>query len=154
MTRGTKLAITLVIAVAGFAVLLGNTQAKGGEAKIENRVLSDTATGHQASFVIYLKDQANLSKAYGMKNQDARGWYVYRTLKSHAARTQAPIKALLASRGVSYRSFWVANVLIASGDTYTPDPVSGGQRPISLPLFVRQTSGPRLVGRGDCSSGP
>ena len=51
-----------------------------------------------------------------MKNQNARGWYVYRTLKKEAARTQAPIKAMLASRGVPYRSFWVANVIMATGD--------------------------------------
>ena len=33
-----------------------------------------------------------------------------------ADRTQRPIRALLASRGVSFRSFWVANVIVASGD--------------------------------------
>lgn len=45
----------------------------------------------------------------------------------------------------------VGCVLIATGDTYTPDPVSGGKRPVSLPLFVRQTSGPALRGSGDCN---
>ena len=42
-----------------------------------------------------------------MKDQDARGWYVYRTLKREADRTQAPIRALLEAQGVSYKSFWV-----------------------------------------------
>jgi hypothetical protein len=42
-------------------------------------------------------------------------------------------------------------VLVATGDTTQKDPVTGGERPTSLPLFVRQTSGPRLVGTGDCS---
>lgn len=45
----------------------------------------------------------------------------------------------------------VGCVLIATADTYSPDPVSGGPRPIALPLFVRQTSGPALRGDGDCS---
>jgi hypothetical protein len=41
---------------------------------------------------------------------------------------------------------------VATGDTTQMDPVTGGERPTSLPLFVRQTSGPRLVGPGDCSA--
>ena len=50
-----------------------------------------------------------------MKDQDARGWYVYRTLKRTADRTQAPIRGMLEAQGISYESFWVANVIIAHG---------------------------------------
>lgn len=42
-------------------------------------------------------------------------------------------------------------VIIATGDTASKDPVSGGERPVSLPLFVRQNAGPALRGGGDCS---
>src|SRR4051794_3133220 len=42
-------------------------------------------------------------------------------------------------------------VFIASGDTTQPDPVTMQQRAISLPIFLRQTSGPALIGGGDCS---
>jgi hypothetical protein len=42
-------------------------------------------------------------------------------------------------------------VLVATGDTTQKDPLTGAERSTSLPLFVRQTSGPRLIGRGDCS---
>ena len=42
-------------------------------------------------------------------------------------------------------------VMVASGDTTSPDPVSGGLRPVALPLFTHQTSGPALRGGGDCS---
>ena len=42
-------------------------------------------------------------------------------------------------------------VMISTGDTHSLDPVTGGQRPISLPLFTRQISGPALRGGGDCS---
>jgi hypothetical protein len=42
-------------------------------------------------------------------------------------------------------------VTIASGDTRKPDPATGGPRVLSLPIFIRQDSGPALVGGGDCS---
>jgi hypothetical protein len=41
-------------------------------------------------------------------------------------------------------------VLISTGDTTRPDPLSGGPRPIALPLFVRQNDGPSLTG-DDCA---
>ena len=36
--------------------------------------------------------------AYGMKDQDARGWFVYNTLTQHAARTQAGLQAFLTAQ--------------------------------------------------------
>ncbi|HEY8686953.1 MAG TPA: S8 family serine peptidase, partial [Chloroflexota bacterium] len=116
MSRGIKLATAVAVAVVGVAVLYGGTAASSNQSKIEGRVLRDTANGNQASIVINLKQQANLSAAYKMKNQDARGWFVYKALKAEAARTQGPIKAMLASRGVSYKSYWVANVIFANAD--------------------------------------
>jgi hypothetical protein len=41
-------------------------------------------------------------------------------------------------------------VLIATGDTTKPDPMTGTTRPIALPLFVRQNSGESLTG-DDCA---
>ena len=125
MRAGTKIAI--VLALAGLVATIspvfasGNSNAAKSMAaytgKVQNRVLSDTASGGQGSFIVELTQQADLSRAYGMKDQDARGWYVYRTLKQTAQRTQAPIKAMLDKQGVSYRSFWVANeIIVRSGD--------------------------------------
>ena len=41
-------------------------------------------------------------------------------------------------------------VLIASGDTTQTDPTTGQPLSISLPIFLRQTSGRRLQGKGSC----
>lgn len=38
-------------------------------------------------------------------------------------------------------------VIIATGDTTRPDPVTGAQRAWSLPLFIHQDAGPSLTGR-------
>src|SRR6476646_11627055 len=61
-----------------------------------------------------------------MKDQDARGWYVYRTLKRTAEQTQGPLKAMLDAQGVSYKSFWVANeIVVHQGSRALVDSVAG-----------------------------
>jgi len=69
--------------------------------KVAARVLADTTDGKTASIVIMLSDQADVSSAYDMKDQDARGWYVYNTLTQHAAQTQVGLKEFLKSEGAS-----------------------------------------------------
>jgi len=85
-------------------------------AKIAPQVLSDTAGGKSTSVVILLADQADVSAAYDMKDQDARGWFVYNTLTQHAARTQVELQAFLKSQGAEYQSFWAANMIVATAD--------------------------------------
>ncbi len=89
--------------------------ASSPSSKIDARVLADTANGARTSVVIYLADQANVNAATSMKDQDARGWYVYNSLKDKADRTQGGLKALLTTQGVAYQSFWVANMIVADG---------------------------------------
>ncbi|MEP6819676.1 MAG: S8 family serine peptidase [bacterium] len=84
--------------------------------KVAPRVLTDTADGKSASVVIMLADQADVSAAYTMTDQDARGWYVYNTLSAHAARTQVGLQDFLKSAGVTYQSFWAANMIVATAD--------------------------------------
>ena len=112
---GSVLALAALIAGASPVLATRGSVERITAAPIEGKVLDQLAANGKASVAILLEDQADLSAAYGM-SEDARGRYVYKTLVNHAARTQAPIKALLASHGVSYRSYWVANVLYATGD--------------------------------------
>jgi serine protease AprX len=84
--------------------------------KIAPEVLADTEDGKSSSTVIFLADQADVSAANQMTDQDARGWYVYKTLSEHASRTQASLKSYLKSRGVEFQSFWIANMMVATID--------------------------------------
>ena len=99
---------------SGSSALAQNPLAAG--VKIAPEVLADTADGKSASVVIFLADQADVSAAYAMKDQDARGWFVYNTLTQHAARTQVDLQAFLTAQGASYQSFWVANMIVATAD--------------------------------------
>ncbi|HEY2975230.1 MAG TPA: S8 family serine peptidase, partial [Pyrinomonadaceae bacterium] len=85
-------------------------------AKIAPQVLFDTGDGKSTSVIILLADQADVSAAYDMEEQEARGWFVYNTLTQHAARTQVGLQQLLKSRGIAYQSFWAANMLVATAD--------------------------------------
>ena len=100
---GLGAALALAALIAGAAPVLATRGSVDHftPATVDGKILDQLAANGKASFVIYLNDQADLSAAYAMKNQDARGWYVYKTLKAEAARTQAPIQAMLASRGIS-----------------------------------------------------
>jgi serine protease AprX len=101
---------------SGTSALAQNPGSPIGAVKIAPEVLADTADGKSASVVIFLADQADVSAAYSMKDQDARGWFVYNALSQHAARTQAGLQAFLTARGATYQSFWVANMIVATAD--------------------------------------
>jgi serine protease AprX len=84
--------------------------------KIDPAVLQDTANGKSASFMVLMAGRPDLTAAYGMRDQDARGWYVFNTLRSHATQSQAGLRAWLEARGVAYKSFWIVNALAVTGD--------------------------------------
>src|SRR5204863_2333535 len=84
--------------------------------KVAPEVLNDTNDGQRTSIVIFLADQANVSAAYNMTDQDARGWFVYNTLTKHAEETQAGLQGLLKERGVKFQSYWAANMIITTAD--------------------------------------
>src|SRR6188474_3121103 len=100
LSRTLRVVGTLALAVVAFGTLLGETHANSTQGKVSAAVLDATANGQQTSFVIYLKDQADLSAASSIKDEDARGRYVYNTLREQAAGTQGPIRDLLASHDV------------------------------------------------------
>jgi len=85
-------------------------------AKISRQVLTRTADGERTPIVILLSDQADLSAAYSMKDEDARGWFVYNTLKAHATHTQVGLQDFLKSKDVDFQSFWGANMLVTTAD--------------------------------------
>jgi len=125
LRRRTALLVIVLLSIAGLAFVFGSDASKtsqrdnelaAADRKIAPEVVKDTADGARASVVVFLADQADVSAAYDMKDQNARGWYVYKTLSEHAARTQAPLKAMLDGQGLQYQSFWAANMLVVDAD--------------------------------------
>jgi serine protease AprX len=117
MRKGTSrlsmaLGVVLVLAAIGFVSRPADSQANSNAVKISDAVLQATENGQQTSFIIYMDDQADLSAASRIKGDDARGWYVYNTLKAQAERTQAPLRAQLDAQGIAYQSFWGVNMIL------------------------------------------
>jgi len=84
--------------------------------KIESDLLEAFTTEGTADFIVRFVEQPDLSPAYSM-DWDARGEFVYKTLRTAAEHSQARAKADLDSRGVQYRSFIAGNELyVWSGD--------------------------------------
>jgi len=117
-----KAAVSFALCFAGVLLAMMAWSSAAGPkpvettAKIAPEVLAETAEGGSASIVLLLAEQADVSAAHQMKDPDARGWFVYNTLTQHAARTQAALRAELEGRGVSYQSFWAANMIVATAD--------------------------------------
>src|SRR5215469_678387 len=108
--------ITIVLFALGPAAAGQPRTVSASANKIAPEVMADTDNGKSASVIILLADQANVSAGYDMRDQDARGWFVYNTLSQHTARTQSGIRSLLDSRGVTYQSFFVVNMIVANAD--------------------------------------
>ncbi len=66
--------------------------------------------------LIELQERADLSGASQLTDKIARGQWVMQQLRSTAVASQAPLLALLDARGLSYRSFWVANAVELRAD--------------------------------------
>lgn len=127
-TKATRVTALLGLMVALAIVgLQGNQQVSAGVPaklsqvpnsanKIEQRVLADTRNGQSTQFIVLFGQPAELSRAYSMKDQDARGWFVYNTLRAYTEKTQAGARSMLAQMGKAYQSYWVANALVVSGD--------------------------------------
>lgn len=92
--------------------------------KISAEVKADIADGKSTSVVIFLADQADVTAAYDIKDQDERGWFVYRTLNQHAEETQAGLRSFLLSKRAAFQSFWIANMIVAVADKKLVDELS------------------------------
>ncbi len=90
-------------------------------AKVATSVLKETAHGRAATFLVLLARQADVSGAQALPTKLAKGRFVFQTLRSFAARAQAPIKALLDRMGARYRSHWVVNLLRVTGSRAVVD---------------------------------
>ena len=71
-----------------------------------------------AGFLVYFRDRPSLKAAERM-DWIQRGRFVMQQLQSVAKSSQKNVRAYLDSKGVSYRSFWIDNVILVEESDIT-----------------------------------
>jgi serine protease AprX len=85
------------------------------QTKVSDWVMSNTADGKEAEFLVVLADKADVSDAQQFSVKEDKGRFVRDSLLSKALVTQAPIKDLLDARKRKVQSFYIVNALLTSG---------------------------------------
>ena len=68
------------------------------------------------SYFVILKDQADLSPAKGLLTKAEKGRFVVQALRTVAEQSQKELKSLLESRSISYKSYWIQNMILVTSD--------------------------------------
>jgi serine protease AprX len=91
-------------------------------ARIDPRVLEDTAEGATARFIVILKAQPNTRALVATEaNRAARGRIVFDALRRAAQATQPALRAQLDALGARYRAFTVVNAFVVEGNRAVVD---------------------------------
>jgi len=121
--RRTRYAIAMwrcLIPLISCQVLVLAARAAGpdvGQTKLEPRLRASVATTNDA--LVLLAEQADLRSATSLKSKAARGAYVLARLTETAQRSQTPLTAWLAERGLPHQSFWLVNMIQVRADGAT-----------------------------------
>jgi len=88
-------------------------------AHVSPHVLQVTEGGASASFLVVLREQADLRPAASLSTKAEKGRFVYEALRRTALRSQASLQAALDRDGIEYRSFFIANMIELKGNRDT-----------------------------------
>jgi uncharacterized repeat protein (TIGR01451 family) len=106
----TAIALLIMVAFLGLASHDSVVAAQDEASKIEAMLLDQFAANGSADFIVRFAEQADLSPAFDM-DWDARGEFVYNTLRETAANSQVTAKALLDNGSLKYQTFIGGNEL-------------------------------------------
>jgi len=86
------------------------------ETKIDAEVWADASQEKTFEFFVWLKDQANTQAAKQLPTKEAKGLYVFQTLKNKANETQGELLQFLQQAAVPFRPFYIVNGVWVKGD--------------------------------------
>src|SRR6266436_6457804 len=91
-------------------------QVQRWQSKVSPALLVKLSDHASATFIVVMKQQANLFAAKNIHGKEAKGIYVYNTLSTLARISQQSIISELQNDHASFQSFWVVNALSVNGD--------------------------------------
>lgn len=92
--------------------------------RIDPDLQAELASG-PTRFLVFFADRPDLGEALLIRDWEARGEYVYRTLVEHAERSQHAVRAMLDAAGVPYKPLWIVNALLVEGDAALANALAG-----------------------------
>jgi len=110
-----KASKSLRIAAAAIGFCAGATAAFAAS-KVDARIFAGKAELEKASFLVVLRDQAELSGADSIADPTDRVRFVYESLRAQAELSQAALRARLDADRVPYRSYFLVNMIEVEGD--------------------------------------
>ncbi|HEY3203897.1 MAG TPA: S8 family serine peptidase [Thermoanaerobaculia bacterium] len=85
-------------------------------ARADARIFAGKGSGERASFLLVLREQADVSGAARIENRIERRRFVYESLRAQAQVTQAPLLERLAREGIRFRSHYLVNMIEVEAD--------------------------------------
>jgi uncharacterized repeat protein (TIGR01451 family) len=116
-----KISMRIVLVIAMLALAFGSpgnapaAQPEAWQAKVDPWVLSTAAEG-TTEFLVFLKQQADLSGAARLNSKLEKGAYVVQQLRQAAENSQGPVAASLQALGAEHRAYYIANMFWVRGD--------------------------------------
>ncbi|MFN0107552.1 MAG: S8 family serine peptidase [Blastocatellia bacterium] len=83
--------------------------------KVSDWVMTNTANGTEAEFLVIMAEQANYSLANTLETKHEKGRLVRDTLLAKAEATQAPIVEQLKFSKKTFRQFYIVNAILVTG---------------------------------------
>jgi serine protease AprX len=117
LAGGVVGAAAVALSILGFPASGAGSAAWQG--KVDPWVLARGRAGGATEFLVVLGEQADLSAVARLGSKEAKGRFVVARLREVAARTQPPVLAALAARGVESRPYWIRNLIWVRGDLGT-----------------------------------
>jgi serine protease AprX len=85
------------------------------DAVVDPGIFAGKAADGSASFLVVMREQADLSGARAFSEKAEKGRFVFEALRAQADATQAPLRAALDAAGIRYRSFYLVNMIEVEG---------------------------------------
>jgi hypothetical protein len=96
----TRFIVTVGFVVACIAAITPtHTRAQAPAGVVDAVLTAQMASAGEASYLVYMKENANLSQVSIMADREAQGWAAYNALTSVASRTQGPLLSYLRQPG-------------------------------------------------------
>ena len=109
------LGLVLLLTLFGARAQAGNLPAPAApESKVDSQLWATLQAEGSSDFFIWLKEKADLSPAYALTTKEAKGRFVFETLRDTAERTQQPLRAALTRQGMTFQPFYIANKIYVS----------------------------------------